>query len=209
MAKKAKKDKDVKKLERLNRSLKKQEQDIASELGTYNEMINDFRRNIALFKFICHSSVIGQDEKYRSLPNEEHKEKYARIAELKQLDVAITSLTDDHLNKVVNIFSLMKKVKKNIPQVIGVMGEQLLPAITDLQVATINVMDMVKQCIPKNQDVLEKMAEQNPQFKQLLTAFNQLNENLAPKKELDEVVAPLTDLEFTTEEVEPEYPQLN
>jgi len=205
MATKSKKHKDVKKLERLNRNLKKQEKEIGSELNTYGAMISDFEKNINLFKFICHASVIAQDEKYKDLSTseypEEHREKYSRIAELQKLDIAIKAITESHLQRVKNIFSLLKQVKKNIPQVIGITGEQLLPAMTDLQIATINLLDMVNQCIPKNRDALEEMATKNPQFKAILGAIDTLNQELK-KKEEPQVASTELDLPFTTEAME-------
>lgn len=198
MAKKTKKHKDVKKLERLNRNLKKQEQEIGSELTTYGSMISDFEKNINLFKFICHASVIAQDEKYKGIPFEEQREKFVRIAELQKLDIAIKAIDETHLQKVKNIFSLLKQVKKNIPQVIGITSEQLLPAMTDLQIATINLLDMVNQCIPKNKEAMEELAEKNPQFKAILVAIDTLNKDIKNKENKKEEQSEL-DLPFTTE----------
>ncbi len=207
MATRSKKHKDVKKLERLSRNLKKQEKEIGSELTTYGNMIDDFEKNINLFKFICHASVIAQDEKYKHISiddhSDEHKEKYTRIAELQKLDIAIKAINDSHLQKVRNIFSLLKKVKKDIPKVIGVTGEQLLPAMTDLQIATINLLDMVNQCIPKNREALEEMAEKNPQFRAILGAIDTLNKNIKTNQEQkEEVEVTELDLPFTTEALE-------
>lgn len=198
MAKKTKKHKDVKKLERLNRNLKKQEQEIGSELTTYGSMISDFEKNINLFKFICHASVIAQDEKYKGIPFKEQREKFVRIAELQKLDIAIKAIDETHLQKVKNIFSLLKQVKKNIPQVIGITSEQLLPAMTDLQIATINLLDMVNQCIPKNKEAMEELAEKNPQFKAILVAIDTLNKDIKNKENKKEEQSEL-DLPFTPE----------
>lgn len=184
MAKKNKKDKVVRNLERTARKIKAQEKEITSEIATYASMIADFERNIQLFTYICHASVLAQDAIKPGDDKEKHAEKYARIAELQKLDIAIKTIKQLHLEKVQNIFSLIKKVRKDVGKVMEIMGGQFIPALTDLQMATMNMFDMINQCIPKNKAALEELASVNPQFKSILEAINTLNANLKEKTEV-------------------------
>lgn len=181
MAKKSKKNSTVRSLERAARKMKAQEKEITSEINTYSSMIADFEKNIQLFTYICHASVLAQDAIRPGEDKEKHTEKYARIAELQKLDIAIKALRQQHLDKVQNVFSLVKLVRKDINKVMTIMGEQFIPALTDLQMATMNVFDMINQCIPKNREALEELATVNPQFKSILIAIGTLNENLKEK----------------------------
>ena len=184
MAKKNKKDKVVRNLERTARKMKAQEKELTQEISTYSRMIADFEKNIQLFTYICHASVLAQDAIRPGDDKDKHTEKYTRIAELRKLDIAIKAIRQSHLEKVQNIFSLIKLVRKDVTKVMEIMGGQFIPALTDLQVATMNLFDMINQCIPKNREALEELATVNPQFKAILAAINTLNTNLGEKTEV-------------------------
>ncbi len=183
MAKRTKKDKDIKKLERMTRKLKEQEKLLADDISSYVRMTADLEKNIELFRFICHASVIAQDAKYQSLQSEEKKAAISKLAELKKLDVAIKEITNNHLQKVKNILNLMKLTRKNPQQLMQIIGEQLIPGLGDLQTAFMNIFDMVNMCIPKNREAIEELAQTDPQFREILIALDRLNANLKTKQD--------------------------
>lgn len=169
-----KKDRQQKNIERLHRQMKKDTSSMISDLSSYSNMIDEFKTNVHRLKMICHTAVVAQFEKYKDQTLDPSHEKYIRLAELQGLNIALDS-TEEDIEKLRNIFAMMKKVRIDPMKSIDIVTNQLIPAISTFQIKMIDIFDMFKQIIPKNREVLEELAKSDPNVNTVLQVIDTMD----------------------------------
>ena len=185
LTKKARVRKATKSVRKFDKIMKDCSNEVMQDFKTYAEMINDFERNLEVFKYVCAVSVAAQN-KQRKENTDRTEEELKRISELYNFH-AVYMTTKDQIQSLRNHLSLAKKIRGNYEQLLNFITTQFVPLISEVQISIMNLYDLFRQYIPKNKEALEKMAETHPHVKSVLLAIEEFeNKNFNQ----DEVVEP-------------------
>lgn len=179
VTKKSKMRKATKHIRKFDKEMKLYSNEIHQDFQTYKQMIDDFDKNLDIFKYVCAVSVAAQNDKRKDKDNltpELNEEVLTRISELHNFHTVYLN-TKTQVQSLRNHLSLAKKIRGNYEQLLLFITNQFVPLISEVQANIINLYDLFKQYIPKNKEALERVSDTNPYIKQILLAIEEFEQN--------------------------------
>lgn len=201
VTKKSKMRKATKHLRKFDKEMKMYSNEMHQDFKVYKDMIEDFDKNLDIFKYICAVSVAAQNDKRKdkdSLTPELNAEVITRISELHNFHTVYLN-TKEQVQSLRNHLSLAKKIRGNYEQLLLFITNQFVPLISEVQANIINLYDLFRQYIPKNKEALARLSDTNPYVKQVLAAIEEFENKNFPTKEESEVVTPENNSEVVTD----------
>ena len=199
--KKSNKKKHIRADYKFNKEMKKMSNEISTQIDDYKQRFDDIVMHLGNFEYICMIVAKAHIARYESDPTTDRTaDKWIRLSELKYMKNNI-----DKIRAIAatypNILSMVKKARHEPHLVLKLIGESLIPIVTDLQEQMTKLINDFHIYIPKNTETLELVKDTNPDAAMILVSLEQAKEQMI--KQAINFPEGVETMDLQIEEVEP------
>lgn len=165
-------------LYKLKKDMKTSGNEIDAQIKDFQQRYNDVIMHINNLEYMCMIIAKAHIERYESDPTTDPlSEKWARLNELKYLKQTIDNIRTLGI-KYQNTLSMIRKVRSDITIVMRLVGESMMPVITELQEKMQNLLSNFNTYANKNVETLTMVKDVNPDAAAILVALEQAKEHM-------------------------------